>query len=195
MTLPIAKQAGPAALIVLAALVARMLIETIAAHQYPMRLDEAQRVALPESGVLQHFGAALLGLAILLFVSVAYVGLCWQLYVGGALFLVPGLLHVYKNMLPNSPSLFRVLPRGLTLLVLLLVVGALLGAFVLSLFHSSQQIIRDSFVLVSVPGAILTTLAQFGRDGPRPAIHWRERALGVLVLLTGVLFALGIVSV
>lgn len=194
-TLPIAKQADLGGLIVLGALATRMLVETIAAHQYPMRLDAVQRAELPESSILQHLGATVLKLVILLFIAVAYLGSCWQLYVGGALFLVPECLRIYKQALPNSRTLFKVLPRGLTKTVFLLVVGGLWGAFVLSQFHSSQQIIRDSFVLVSVPGTIVATLGTLGRDGPRPEIHWRERVLGALVLTAGVLLVLGVVSV
>jgi hypothetical protein len=198
LVLPITSRANEAAIVVLAALALRMILETIAAHQYPVRLAQVHP-ALPGSGTTQHAAAALATVAVFLFVALPYVGNCWQLYVGGAFFALPLLLGLASDRYPNLPRLYAVIPRGILKAVVMLVIGTLFGAFVAGHLHNqnAQQVIRESFVLLSLPGLAVSLLELFGRDGPQPpALHWLpEKILGAGLLLIGVLFVIGIVTV
>lgn len=197
MNLPIANRAPEAAIIVLAALSGRLIVETIAAHCYPRRLAAVQPPRIPGSGLAQHVWGALVTVAIVLFVAVAYLGSCWQLYVGGALFLTPLILRVFRDRLPNVRGLFAVLPRGgVAPTVVMLVVGTLFGAVVVSHFHNHRELVRDSFVLLSLPGLVLTILGMFGRDGPRLDLRWYYQSfLGALAVAFCLLFVLGVITV
>ena len=198
LVLPITSRANEAAIVVLAALVLRMILETIAAHQYPLRLFRVHP-PLPGSGTPQHVAATLATLAVFLFVALPYVGNCWQLYVGGAFFAIPLLLGLASERFPNLPRLYAVIPRGVLKAVVMLVIGTVFGAFVAGHLHSQngQEVIRESFVVLSLPGLAVSLLELFGRDGPQPpALHWLpEKILGAGLLLIGVLFVVGIVTV
>jgi hypothetical protein len=195
LELPIADQANTAALVVLAALAVRMMIETLAAHWYPMRLSQVQPAELPGSRVSQYLAAKALTLTIFLFAAVSYVGFCWQLYVGAILFILPQVLELWEDRFPNSPKLHIILPRGIVQIVALLVVGAFVGNLILSNVRHSQELIRESFVLLSLPGFALSLLELAGREGPDRELHWRDQIMGTIVLVTGVLLVLGLIRI
>ena len=194
LDLPIAKQANPAALIVLGALVVRMGIETVAAHWYPLRLSQVQPATLSNPSRAQRVAAYMLILVIFLFASIAYLGSCWQLYVGGAVFIFPSFLELVEDRLPNSSRIFAVVPQGIVKIVLLLFVGALLGALVLDNSNSGREAIRDSFLLLSLPGFAVAMLERFGREGPERELRWHHELLGIPILVFGVLLALSVIT-
>lgn len=195
LALPIAAKADEAALLVLGALAVRMIAETVAAHGYPRRLRAVQQADLPGSSLAQRLGARLLTLAIFVFVALPYIGPCWQLYAGGVLFLTPPLLSLVRSRFPNYPGLYTITPKGIVRTVVLLLVGALLGAIVLGYFHNNRELIRDSFVLLSLPAFLFTMVDLIARDGPQHELQWHHKAMGALVLATGILLVLGIIAV
>jgi hypothetical protein len=197
--LPIAGQASLAAIVVLAALAFRMVVETVAAHRFPGRLSEVQPAALPVSGTAQHVSSALVALAVFLFVTLPFIGVCWQLYVGAAFFTIPVVLRLWSDRFPNFPRLYAVVPRGILQTVVMLIIGTVLGAFVATHLNgeNSRQIIRDSFVILSLPGLAISILKMFAREGPGPPrIHWLpEKLLGAVVVATGIVFVIGAIKV
>jgi hypothetical protein len=195
LDLPIAEKADAAALLVLVALAVRMVVETVAAHWYPARLSQVQPAELGEPGTGQRVAASVLVLAIFVFVAVSYLGSCWQLYVGGALFILPKFLGFFADRLPSSPRAHAVTPRGIVEVVLMLVVGAVVGAIVLDQFTSGREAIRNAFVLLSLPGFALALLELIGRDGPERELPWRHQLLGIPLLALGVLIVLGVVTI
>jgi hypothetical protein len=195
LALPIAEKADAAAILVLIALAVRMVIETVAAHWYPVRLSRVQPSELREPTIAQRAAANILVLAIFVFVAVSYLGSCWQLYVGGALFILPKFLGFLADRLPNSPKAYAVTPRGIVEVVLMLVVGAVVGAIVLDHLASGREAIRDTFVLLSLPGFALALLELFGREGPERELPWRHQLLGIPLLALGVLIVLGVVTI
>jgi len=197
--LPIANRSSVAAIVVLAALGLRMLVETAAAHRYPARLSEVQPSSLPASGRAQHVSSALVAVAVFVFVALPYIGVSWQLYAGGAFFALPILLRLWSDRFPNSPKLYAVIPRGILQTVVMLVIGTALGTFVAAHLtgENNSQIIRDSFVILSLPGLAIALLQMFARDGPGPPqIHWAaEKLLGAVVIAIGIAFVIGAVTV
>ncbi|MGH2943928.1 MAG: hypothetical protein ACRDLN_14255, partial [Solirubrobacteraceae bacterium] len=191
--LPIAEHADTAAICVLAALVLRLAAETIAAHLYPRRLDLTEAADVPRPGSLQRLGASALRTALFVFFASIIAGTSWQLWVAAALFIAPQVLAVYTQRLPNSPWLFRVLPKGLVQLVFLLFVVTAVAALLRgSMDVNSETFLADSFVLLSLPGFLLTLLSLFGREGDEPPIGWGKRIAGVAILAAGILLALGL---
>ncbi len=194
LDLPIAEQANAAAVVVLGALIVRMVLETVAAHGYPLRLSQVQPATLSEPSRAQRAAAYLLILGIFLFAAVAYLGPCWQLYVGGALFILPKFLQLLEDRLPNSPRIYAAVPRGLVQVVLVLFVGAVLGALALDNTDSGREAIRDSFVLLSLPGFALAVLELFGREGTERELRWHHQIAGIPILVFGVLLALEVIA-
>jgi hypothetical protein len=50
----------------------------------------------------------------------------------------------------------------------------------------------DSFVIMALPGFLLSLLSLFGRDGHQPPIGWGMRIAGITILLAGILLVLGL---
>ena len=194
LDLPIAARANTAALVVLGALGVRLLLETIAAHWYPQRLLLVQPRHLPSPSTTQRVVANLLIVALFLFVSVSFLGSCWQLYVGGAIFVLPRLLQLVEHRLPNIPTVHRMTPRGIVAIVLLLIVGVVLTSVVLGHLEDGRQLIRDSFVILSLPGLALAIFDLIGRDGPDYELRWQQQLWGIPLIALGILLALGIVG-
>jgi hypothetical protein len=193
MRLPITEHANMAALCVLAALVVRLAAETIAAHLYPRRLDVTEANDVPEPGALQRLGASALRTTIFLFFAQIVVGTSWQLWVGAALFVAPQILAVYEERFPNSPRLYQALPKGLMELVLMLFVATAVGALLLSTMNeNAQTFLANSFVLLSLPGFLLSLLNLFGREGDERTIGWGKRFAGIGILVAAILLALGL---
>ena len=192
--LPIADYANTAAYWVFGALMLRLCFETVAAHLYPLRVTVAHPEELPDPPALQRLGATILRTVLFLFLASIVVGASWQLYAGTALFVIPQILSIYEDRLPNSPSLYRVLPKGLVQLVFMVLVGTAVGALLLSVMdENAYDFLATTFVLLLVPGFLLSLVSLFGRDGDEARIGWGKRFAGVGVLVLGVLLALGLV--
>ena len=109
--------------------------------------------------------------------------------------MIPQVLSIYEDRLPDSRSLYRVLPKGLVQLVLMLLVGAAVGALLLSVMNEkADDFLATTFVLLLVPGFVLSIVSLFGRDGEEPRIGWGKRFAGVGLLVLGVLLALGLAA-
>jgi hypothetical protein len=188
--LPIVSRADVIALSVLAAMILRMAVESVAANLYPRRLSTVQPERLPYSPPVQRLAAIALRAAIFLFVAVAFIGVRWQLFVGTALFVIPQLLGIFEHHFPNFDRLHRGLPKGIVKTVLVLAVGVVFGAVVFHRHRPPADLIADAFVLLSLPGFALSLLDLVGRDGPGREMHWSARFAGVAVLATGIFLAL-----
>ncbi|HEY1540153.1 MAG TPA: hypothetical protein VGF63_12200, partial [Solirubrobacteraceae bacterium] len=85
------------------------------------------------------------------------------------------------------------LPHGLLELVLMLLVVTALGALLLRWFGDSHDFLADSFVILSIPGFVLSLAGLFGRDGEEREMRWPQRVGGIAVLGLGILLVLGLV--
>jgi hypothetical protein len=191
--LAIADHADAAALCVLAALVVRLGLETITAHLYPARVGDAAPRELADPGRLQRLGATALRAVLFVFLGNTVVGDHWQLWVAATLFVIPQILSIYEDVLPNSPALFRALPKGIVELVLMLLVGTAVGALLIATMNeNAATFLANSFILLSLPGFVLSLIGLFGRDGDEPELGWGKRIAGIPVLIVGILLALGL---
>ncbi len=187
---PVAAHADAAALCVLLALAIRIGAETLAAYLYPRRLATVQPHDLPQPGRLQRLAAAAGRTAVFVFVADVVVGSTWQLWVGAALFVLPELLSVYHDRLPKLAWLSRIRPRGLVEVVFILLVTTGIGALLLSSDYDPQTIVPDGFVLLSLPGFVLSMVGLFTPEDDRP-LRWWHRIAGVPLLALAVAIVLG----
>ncbi len=193
LQLPIAGYADTAAVAVLVALVLRMTFETITSHLYPKRLTEAEACDLPDPSALQRLGACLVRATIFVYFAIVVVGTSWQLWVGAALFAIPQVLSIFEDRLPRWPALSRALPKGLVETVVMLLVVTVLGALLIDANSDSPDFLANSFVILSIPGFVLSLAALVGRDPHEPELDWPRRLAGVVVLAFGIVLSLGMV--
>ena len=181
----IAGDANLIAIVAGACLFARMTAETAAVRWYPLRLDEVCPPKLPKPGTRQRAIVIAVQTVLMWFIAVAWLGNIWELYVGCALFAVPQYVGLVQDRLPNSPALAKWAPSGVAKTVLMIVIGTYFAAFVSRLFDDPAQFITVGFVVLTIPGLVLSIASWFGRDGARPALTWAGRIAGVVVIAIG----------
>jgi len=195
LSFPIASQAVIVAEVVLGAMAVRMLIETAASWWYPHRLEEAAPQSIPDAGTLQTLVSLALQTVLLLFVTVSFLGNVWELYVGAALFAAPQIIKLSQDKFPNVPWLVRALPGGLVKTTLMMIVGTWFANFVRSQITDPARFITQGYVVLSLPGLVLGTLALFARKGKKWELNWVYRLAGIGVLSLGVLLVQKIVTI
>ncbi|HXA28522.1 MAG TPA: hypothetical protein VN193_07220 [Candidatus Angelobacter sp.] len=188
--LAIAAHADTVAWVVLGATALRWLAEIVVANLYPRRLATVMPLTVPPSSSLQRLVAAAVRTAVFVFVAIAFVGPRWQLYVGAALFMLPHVLLAYESRLPNWPRLYSVLPRGMVKAVVVLLAATGLGWLVKANVHDPALLLADAFVLLSIPGVVVSSLDVVGRQGRQRQLDWWDRAAGTALLGVGVVFVL-----
>ena len=185
LDLPIAGDANRLAFIAMAAVIARVLVEEFAAWRYPLRLGAVATGKLPFAGPGQRLFATGLRTFLFVFLAIAFIGNCWQLWVGTILFVVPQVLSIYERSFPNSERLNRILPSGIVKVLVMLLIGSFFGKLVFSILENPDTMMRNGFILMSLPGLALSLIGLFGHDGPDPEWTWPRQVLGgVIVVVT-----------
>lgn len=182
LDLPIAERADALAIVAMAAVITRVLIEELAAWRYPLRLGAVATGKLPFAGPRQRLFATGIRTVLFVFLAYAFIGNCWQLWVGVVLFFVPQVLSIYERSFPNSERLNAILPEGIVKVLVMLVVGVIFGRLVFSILDDPDSILRNGFILFSLPGLALSLIGLFGHDGPDRKWTWPRQAIGVVIL-------------
>jgi hypothetical protein len=193
LTLPISDDADRLALAAGAALVVRWFLETLAAHAYPGRLAAVQPPSIGRPAPRQQLAATAFNTVLFVFFAQAYLGDVWQLWAGTALFVVPSVLGVFQGKLPNLPRLVRWLPGGVIKVVVMFFVGKWAAMLLAGALDDPARMIPMGFVLLGLPGLVLSLLGFFGRDGATWTPSWWTRIGGIGVVVLGVLLVQGVV--
>jgi hypothetical protein len=170
------------ALVVLALIALRLLVEQAATVWYPARLGSVDPEAeLPRPTGLALASGIVIRTATFGFIGYAFIDLCWQWWLGTALFVVPQLAELARERCRTVPWVQRLLPRGLLELLVLVVVGTLSVRYAVHGLGDVEAI-RLAYLVLAVPPALLGLLGLVGgEDPPRRATVLRELA-GVVVL-------------
>ncbi len=132
---------------------------------------------------IQRIVSMLVRTALFGFIAVAFVGNCWQLWVGVALFLVPLLLAVFPEWLPKSSRLRPYIPTGYLRLALLLIIGSAIAYAVLHNVTNPQNALAWLLVGLAIPYAILGVITQLVQPGPGWQMNWIQRGVGIAVFV------------
>lgn len=186
--LAITSHAGKLALITIAAVVGRFLLEEIVATLYPRRLHAVQEHGeLPEPSTFQQVRALVVRAALLAFFAGAFLGSCWQLWLGVAIFAVPQILQLLGDRIPDIRPLASGVPRGVVQTLVMVLLGAAIAHLVDSRGSEDQlTALRQGFVLLAIPGAALEILSVFGGDAPKPTWTWPKQLAGAAVVVVTV---------
>jgi hypothetical protein len=127
-----------------------------------------------------------------LFFAVSFLGVTWQLWVGLTYLILPSLIKVIKEKLPNSSALFQILPVGIPALVFMTLLGRFYSTYIHSLNLDPASASRTMFVLAPIPGFVIGLLKFFGRE-PKPGDkRWYMRSNMTTIYRVGgvILFSL-----
>jgi hypothetical protein len=179
-------------IVVLIALVSRYILENIVAVLAPSRLKEFSSVSLPDASKIQIIISSLLRTAAYVFVASVFIGNNWALWVGGAIYLIPKLVALVDDALPNFSIIHRYMPRGILKVVLMLFVARWWGDVLGSRVTDPEQMIKLGFVLLGLPGIVLTVLGWFARNSRPWPSSWFTRISGMIILIVGILVVFGV---
>jgi hypothetical protein len=179
-------------LVVLVALVSRFILENVVAVFAPSRLREFSPTSLRDASTTQIVISSLLRTAAYVFVASVFIGNNWALWVGGAVYLIPKLVALVDDALPNLSIIHRYIPRGILKVVLMLFIARWWGDILGSRITDPEQMIKVGFVLLGLPGIVLTVLGWFARSSRPWPSTWFTRLSGMLVLIVGILVVFGV---
>lgn len=188
---PVAEHAAQLGWLVAGVLVIKIVIEEVAARWFPERLATVTCEA-EWPGTAQQLISALMRLAIFLFVSAAFIGMPWQLWVGGLIWFLPLALAPFAVRLPNAPRLWQVLPQSMPYLGLSLLVYLVLAVALGSAFGDGATFAVMSFFILMVPDFILGILWLFGREPKDGDVRWYLRPSMVGLYRVGGVIVLGL---
>ena len=187
--LPITEHADGLALLAITAVMARFAMEELAATGYPRRLAAVEAVSSGEPATFHHLRGLVVRSALLAFFAGAFLGNCWQLWAGVAIFALPQLVALVGDRIPDFARVARAVPRGVTQVLVLVLAGTAI-AYLLDARggdggDADLQVIRTGFVLLAVPAATIELLALLGGDQPaRRWTWWRQLAGAGVVVVT-----------
>jgi len=149
--LPIAKDLNTIAFAVLGFVGLRIILETIAAHHYPKRLEHVKHRGGLESENLQVGLSLIVQIVLFLFISVAFMGSTWGLYVGAVVFFSPLVPWLFADKIPKSRFVTKWKPTGLVNWTLIIVAGVALSRLLDHLVHSDHLVEVLGFILLPLP--------------------------------------------
>jgi hypothetical protein len=165
LTLPVANHVWEFGIAVAVSMLIRVALEEIAARAYPARSDVLNPSDLVQPTKLRKFISILFKAAIYIFVSTAIFGLSWQVYVACLLFVVPSLIHLFEDRLPNSRFMWRLLPKGIPGMALSLAIALASVTYVTILVNNPTLMANYGFIFLAVPALVLTLMHAIGRHG------------------------------
>ena len=176
------------------ALVARFVLENGTAILAPSQLRAMTAKDLHEPTASQVVFSSFVRTALFVFVAEVFIGNNWALWVGAVLYLVPKLVPLIQNSLPNVPSLHIFMPRGLLKIVLLLVIAKWWGGALTSNISNADQMVRIGFVFMGAPGLVATICGWFGRSSTHKwEQNWLTRIAGLVLLVLLFLMVQGVI--
>ena len=172
---PIADSASLFAYVVLGGLIAKILVEDAAARWFPERMDALTPDEPDEAPTSQRIISAFLRMGVFAFISAAFVGNVWQLWVASLLFLIPALSELIGDRFPNSARLWQAIPEGVPLVTFMLIVSVIISAALVGVLGESPEYAQTMFVILALPGFILALLGLFGREPAEGDTRWYQR--------------------
>jgi hypothetical protein len=166
----------------------RLLLEDLTTYLYPVRLNKSAGKFL-EPDTIQKVISLEIKLFIFIEIAKPFVGYNLKLVLGTIIFAIPSIISIFfDDRFPKIPVLHRLLPSGAFKIVAMVFIGTLAAGFIQGLFSDARSFLAWSFVVLAIPGLILSLL---GKMAKKPAKDWKTspvgntayRILGFLVFL------------
>lgn len=189
-TLVVANHVAEFSLLLAIAIAIRILLEELGARGFSKRLDTINPTEVPGTSQLQKVISTGLRLSIFIFVTAAFMGNVWQVWVGSFIFILPNILSWFSDRFPNSPLLWKILPQGVPALALTLIVSSFSAGVISGWLEGNPEYPQYLFMLLPIPVFLIGLLGMFGREGKNgeerpimaPKLRWVYRVGGVAML-------------
>ena len=191
VALEVSEQSTKVAIGVAVALAGRVVAEELVAQVFPQRLNVINPTEIPSSSNLQKSIALGLRALVFLFISSAFIGTSWHVYVGTLLFIIPSYLGLIEDKFPVVPALYPIQPRGIPGLAFSLWLATAAVALLTAMLGATASLAQMAFVLLPLPSLVMSILGLLGREPAegyvdvlkRPRFTWVYRIGGIFVLL------------
>jgi hypothetical protein len=153
----------------------RMLLEDFASYNYPERINAVSGEFRPQNAVHKVIS---LELKIFVFVELAmpFVGFNIKLLLGTILMAAPTIIGLtIGNRLPKSSLVYRLMPSGAFKIVAMVFIGTFAAGLTQGLFPSPRTFLAWSFVVLAIPGLILSILGKMVQE---PENDWKRTPMG-----------------
>ena len=180
---------GEVRIVVITAFLARMALEDIATHAYPVRSSEVQPAKLTSPGRQLALLSVAIRVGLFLIIAEPFFGLGWATYLSALLVAIPMTLKVFEDDLPNLVWLNKWFPRGVGRFALTLVIGIYVSFWLLGQDASDEQV-RQTYNFILLPGIVVGLIELIGREGWSWPDRWLNRLVGLVIWV----FAVGIVT-
>jgi hypothetical protein len=172
------------------AIAIRILFEEISARGFASRLDKINPTEVPPTSQTQKYFSTALRLGMFVFVTAAFMGNTWQVWVGSIIFILPNVLGWFSDKLPNFPVIWKIIPTGIPGLAFSLIVAGYTSVFISGWLGKHPDYSQWSFMLMPIPMFTVGLVALFGREGEegeerplkKPNVRWIYRVGGIVVL-------------
>ena len=171
----------------------RLLLEDLTTYLYPVRLNKSAGKFL-EPDTIQKVISLEIKLFIFIEIAKPFVGYNIKLVLGTIIFAIPSIISIFfDDRFPKIPILHRLLPSGAFKIVAMVFIGTLAAGFIQGLFSDPRTFLAWSFVVLAIPGLILSLL---GKMAKKPSSDWKVTPLGnTAYRILGVLVFLAIIQI
>jgi hypothetical protein len=181
--------------------VVRYLLEEFATRFTPARLEFLSPPKLKSQDLDSFLFSLAVKALIFIFFMLGFFGFSWQILVAIATLTIPSLLKRFDKYLPNSPTLFQIIPGGVPSIIVMSFIGTSFSNWVNSLPLLATDKSKTIVVICSLPGFLVSLLKLFGRS-PKPGdvrFYRRDsmkiiyRIFGPIMLLIASLITVGLI--
>ena len=146
------------------AFVGRVVLEEIVAQNFTGRLNRLNPTTVPDQESGMKWTAIVIRALVTVFLSVAFIGNCWQLWVGVSLFSLPSIINEFQDRFPSKPKINRYIPQQTpTLTIVEICIIGILG-ILLATIGAGPSMIRTGFMLFAIPPIMLAITNAIGRE-------------------------------
>jgi len=169
----------------------RLVLEDLATYLFPERLA-AQEAKTRDPITIQPYVALFFKTMLFALVSYQFLGLTLQLILGTLLFIIPSVFKMFAGHrdLFKTRLLHFLLPKGAPKIVIMVFVGTLFANWVQTLFPSAESFVLWSFVVLAIPGLVLSLAGNFSSS---PKFDWKSARIGKSIYRIGGVAVAGLV--
>lgn len=175
-------------------ILARFAGEDLALYLYPSRLS-LLTPHFKERSHLQEFATIAVKIGLFALVAGQFIGVNPQLWIGSAMFGLPLALEQIEHRFPKNGFVTRWMPKGAIEIILMTSLGTIFAIYLQSHIHDARTFVISGFVLLGIPGLILSLINLFGEEADSLS-SWKESKPGsIFYRIGGVIVLSGLVYV